>query len=296
MGESGKTIRVAALSNRNVPGDPERNLAAHLAWIARAARRGVRLLLFPELSLSGYSSDPFIARSAEDLDGRRCRKLLRAAREYDLFVAFGLPLRRRGGLFISHVLVGPNGRAGHYEKVHLAGVAGEKRVFRPGRRFRVFDVDGVRVGINICYDGRHPGSSLSVAHLGAEIILHPHGNFVGVNGRDPKDWAKRKQAYLGPRAADTGTYALICNSVGIVRDPSGKVRTFSGGALILGPGGMPLCKSTMTVRREHMLVADLDIAGLRRDRRTAVVTDRRPDAYIQARRRPGVDARLEGRQ
>ena len=71
----------------------------------------------------------------------------------------------------------------------------------------VLDVDGVRVGINICYDGRHPGSSLAAAHLGAEVILHPHGNHAGGLGLNPRDWTNKKRSYLGPRAVDTSTYA-----------------------------------------------------------------------------------------
>ncbi|KPK81687.1 MAG: hypothetical protein AMJ81_10400, partial [Phycisphaerae bacterium SM23_33] len=223
-------MRVAVVSSRNVPGYPDRNLTGHLLWVGRAARRGARLVLFPELSLSGYSSKPFMRGVGMRLDDRRCRKLMQAARQHDLFIAFGLPLRRGGKLYISHVLVGPRGLVGHYEKVHLAGAAaGEGRTFAAGSHFRVFDVDGVCVGINICADGRHPGSSLSVAHLGAEVILHPHGNTVGRLGVNPRDWSAKKRAYLGPRAVDTCTYTLICNSVGSVRGLDGQMVHFSGG-------------------------------------------------------------------
>ena len=129
------------------------------------------------------------------LRGGRCKKLARAAREHDLYVAFGLPLRWRGRLYLSHALFGPKGLVGHYEKVHLAGR--EADVFVPGGEFRVFDVDGVPMGINICFDGRHPGSSLSLAHLGSEVILHPHGNAVGGLGVNPRVWTAKKRAYLG---------------------------------------------------------------------------------------------------
>jgi len=276
-------MRVAVISNRNVPGYPDENLKDHLAWIDKAARAGARLILFPELSLSGYTTEAFVRRIGMTLDSARCVALTRKAREKDVFVAFGLPLRYRRKLYISHALVGPKGVVGHYEKVHLAGpIHGEGRVFSPGSRFKVFDVDGASVGINICYDGRHPGSSLSVAHLGAEVILHPHGNLVGELGVDPVDWANNKRAYLGPRGVDTCTYTLICNSVGNMKDRGGTLRKFSGGALVLGPDGDFVARSPDRSRRPHMVVADLDLDRLRERRLNSAINQRRVEVYATA--------------
>ncbi len=283
-------MRVAVVSNRNAPGDVPRNAADHVAWIRRAAEKGAELVLLPELSLSGYSCKPFMRGLGMTLKSKWPGVVMAAARRHGVFVAFGLPLRSGGRLYISHVLAGPDGLVGHYEKVHLAGrIHGEVTVFTPGRRFRVFQVAGARVGINICADGRHPGSSLCLAHLGAELILHPHGNFVGVLGRNPRDWTSKKRAYLGPRAVDTCTCSLICNSVGSVRDKEGGVVHFSGGALILGPDGRFLARSPMTDRRPHMVLADLDIQRLRDLRAASIFAGRRVEAYLDALSRPGPD-------
>jgi predicted amidohydrolase len=276
-------MRVAVISNRNRPGYPDENLKDHLAWTGKAAKAGARLIQFPELSLSGYSTQPFVKRQGMDLDSARCADLIGAARSHDVFIAFGMPLRQRGRLYISQALVGPKGVVGHYEKVHLAGpVRGEGRVFSPGTAFRVWDVDGVSVGINICYDGRHPGSSLALAHLGAEVILHPHGNNVGTLGLNPRDWTRNKRAYLGPRAVDTCTYALICNSVGNMVDRAGSLQKFSGGALVLGPDGEFVARSPSTVRRPHMIVADLDLEALRERRSNSAIEQRQVSVYAKA--------------
>lgn len=276
-------MRVAVISNRNRPGYPDENLKDHLAWTQKAASAGARLILFPELSLSGYSTQSFVRRLGMGLDSPRCTALIRAAQSHDVYIAFGMPLRLRRQLYISQVLVGPRGLIGHYEKIHLAGpVRGEGKVFKPGSRFRVFDLDGVGVGINICYDGRHPGSSLATAHLGAEVILHPHGNTVGTLGLNPLDWTRNKRAYLGQRAVDTCTYTLICNSVGNVVDRAGTVCKFSGGALVLGPEGNFVARSPSALRRPHMIVTDLDLEELRRLRVNSAIEQRRVDAYSQA--------------
>ena len=283
-------MRVAVVSNRNRPGYPEDNLQDHRRWLQKAADAGARLVLFPELSLSGYTTEPFVRDIGMALSGPECRALVQAARDHGLYAAFGMPLRARRKLFISHVLVGPRGLVGHYEKVHLAGpVHGEGREFSPGTEFRVFDVEGVGVGINICYDGRHPGSSLATAHLGAEVILHPHGNFIGGLGRNPRDWTANKRAYLGARAIDTSTYTLICNSVGDVRDRAGNLCRYSGGAVVLGPDGTYVARSASAVRRPHMIVADLDIEGLRHARVDSNLSQRRPEAYVAALASPARD-------
>jgi len=282
-------MRVAVVSNRNVPGRPAGNAADHVAWIAKAARAGAELVLFPELSLSGYSSAPFMRRLGMDLSDRHPARVAAAARRFGLHVAFGLPLRRGRRLYICHALAGPDGWVGHYEKVHLAGgpgPPGEGATFNPGRGFRVFDVRGVTVGINICADGRHPGSSLCLAHLGAEVILHPHGNTVGRLGVNPRHWTDRKRAYLGARAIDTCTYMLICNSVGSPRDRAGRRVDFSGGALILDADGRFVARSTTTARRAHMIVADLDIGALRARRAASTFAQRRPKVYVAALSRP----------
>jgi N-carbamoylputrescine amidase len=273
-------MRVAVVSNRNVPGYPAANAADHVKWIRKAAEAEARLVLFPELSLSGYSTADFMSRIATALDGRWPSAVARAARKAGIHVAFGLPLRSGRKLHISHAIAGPRGFIGHYEKVHLAG--GEGRTFAPGQAFRVFDVEGVRVGINICADGRHPGSSLCLAHLGAEVILHPHGNIIGRLGVNPRDWTNKKRAYLGARAVDTCTYSMICNSVGTVRDRGGRTVHFSGGALVLGPGGRFVARSQSTVRRPHMIVADLDIERLRKLRPLSPFARRRPEVYLKA--------------
>ena len=276
-------MRIAVVTNKNLPGFPDENLKDHLAWIKKAAGAGARLVQFPELSLSGYTTESFVKKIGMTLNSRRVLSLIREAKNRDIYVAFGMPLRSRGRLYISHVLVGPKGLVGHYEKVHLAGpVDGEGKVFSPGKQFRVFDVDGITVGINICYDGRHPGSSLAVAHMGAEVVLRPHGNLVGGLGTDPVDWTGNKRVYLGRRSIDTCTYTVVNNSIGNLRDRSGQVRKFCGGAVVFGLDGEFVARSSSKQRRPHMIIADLDIEGLRRRRVRSAISQRQTEVYVKA--------------
>jgi predicted amidohydrolase len=135
-------MRIAVISNRNRPGYLDENLEDHLVWIDRAASAGASMVLFPELSLSGYSYQPFIAEMGIKLDDWRCKEIESKARSEEVNVAYGLPLVSRNKLYISHVLTGPKGLIGHYEKVHLAGP-----VYGEGRGFQTWQVvQGIRSG------------------------------------------------------------------------------------------------------------------------------------------------------
>ena len=257
----------------------------HLQWMEKAKLAGARLVLFPELSLTGYSCESYVPETALRFDSEECGAVVRKANQIDIYCSFGMALNKDGKVFISHVLAGPAGMMGHYEKVHLAFPhRNEGTVYSPGDFFGVFDVDGICVGINICMDGRFPGSSMSLSHLGAEIILHPHGNYSGDLCRNPRDWTRKKHAYLGPRAIDTCTYSLICNSVGRLRSRSGKVFDFCGGALVIAPGGEVAARSSTRLKRAHMVVCDLDIEGLRKRRkeRDTFRSMWRPEVYMKA--------------
>lgn len=280
-----KTLRIALISNKNIPGDPIRNMEDHLEWIKKAHAEGARLILFPELSLSGYSFENSVRDSALTLDSRECRTLVEKATDLNLYVAFGLALFKNSKTYISHVLAGPDGIVGTFEKVHLAYRHNEEgNVYSPGSTFRVFNVDGVKIGIMICFDGRFPASALCLAHLGAEVVLHPHANYTGEFGRDPVDWSEKKLIYLGPAAYDNCIYSLMCNSVGSVTSSSGSKYAFCGGALAIGPDGKPVVKSLKRDQKPHMLLCDLDIAGLRELRSDPLTyfTMRRPEIYIKA--------------
>jgi len=186
------------------------------------------------------------------------------------------------------MVAGPHGVVGHYEKVHLAWMdRGEGEVFSPGEEFKVFDVDGIKVGINICMDSRSPVSSACLYHMGATLLLLPHGNYRGELGMDPSDWVSKKEVYLCRRAADVCCFAAACNSVGDVAQSDGRKRSFSGGAMIIGPRGEVMSRSASRVRKPHMVVADLDfreLPGVRPDRSIPGVCRA---AYTRAFARPG---------
>jgi predicted amidohydrolase len=164
------------------PGDDRvhnRDLVAGL--IAVAAARGARLVVFPEYS--SYFTDPLgpsFARNAEPLDGDFVRSVAASAREHGVFVIAGLVEQTgiRDKFANTLVALGPDGSTlAVYRKQHLYDAFGstESDWVVPGDLAlpEVFEVDGLRVGMQTCYDLRFPEVTRRLADAGAELVAVP---------------------------------------------------------------------------------------------------------------------------
>jgi predicted amidohydrolase len=156
-------------------GEKPHNLDLMRRKLRKAADAGARLVVFPECALTGYSfeSKEEAWPLAETLPGPATEALTADCRELGVRVVFGLLERDGGRLFNACAVVGPRGFVAGYRKIHLPYL-GVDRFATPGDRpFAVHDLDGLRLGINICYDGSFPESSRVLALLGADLIALP---------------------------------------------------------------------------------------------------------------------------
>jgi predicted amidohydrolase len=156
-------------------GDRAHNLRVVRARLRDAARQGARLIVFPECSLSGYcfdSREEALAH-AEPIPGPSTLALADDCRELGVWAAVGLLEHdpATGGLYNACALVGPQGPLPAYRKIHLPFL-GVDRFAEPGDRpFAVHDLGGLRVGLNICYDGSFPESTRVLMLLGADLVV-----------------------------------------------------------------------------------------------------------------------------
>lgn len=156
-----------------------KNPARNLATMERHARvlrgHGARLVAFPECALAGYcfSSRDEAMPFAETLPGPSSEKLASLCRELDLYLAYGLLERDGDRLFNSAALVGPNGLVGSYRKTHLPFLGVDRFVDPGDRPYEVFDLEGMKVGMLICFDGSFPEAPRALALLGADLIVLP---------------------------------------------------------------------------------------------------------------------------
>jgi predicted amidohydrolase len=245
-----------------------------LGHLETPAAQNARLVIFPECALTGYCFDSRDEAwpHAEEVPGPAVEMLARACRRLGLFAVIGMLERDRDRLFNAAVLVGPDGLVGSYRKVHLPFL-GIDRFNTPGDRpFQVWDIGGLRVGLNICYDGSFPESARVMTLLGADLIALP------TNWPPGSECAS--EHVVPTRAMENTIYYAAVNRVGEERG-----FRFIGGSSICDPGGKVLAEAPGD--REAVLYAEIDPAVARQKHIVRVpgkheidrVRDRRPDFY-----------------
>ncbi len=157
-------------------GDTAANRAAIVAKLHAAADRGARLVVFPECILSGYGFDTReqTRAAAEPLPGPTTDAIAEVCAKRGVWAIFGLlESAPDGKLFNSSALVGSDGFVASYRKLHLPCL-GADRFTDPGDRpLAVHDLGGLKVGMNICFDGSFPESARILTLLGADLVVLP---------------------------------------------------------------------------------------------------------------------------
>jgi predicted amidohydrolase len=190
-------------------GNNAANLEAISNRFANAVERGAQLVVFPECALTGYGfeSRESLRRVAEPLPGPSTDRLARECKRHNAWIVYGLiEAAPDGKLYNACALVGPSGFVTSYRKLHLPCL-GADRFTDPGDRpFAVHDLGGLKLGMNICFDGSFPESARILTLLGADLVVLP------------TNWATnaRKMAEIvsAARAWENHIYYLAVNRVG----------------------------------------------------------------------------------
>lgn len=161
------TFTIAAAQFTSKAGDIETNLARHLTFLHAAAEHGVKYLVFPEMSLTGYERQ-LGDQLAMGQGDRRLRPLLAEAQRLDMTVVVGAPLRYEGesDVYIGAFTLGAHGIQPH-TKQHLH--PGEDHVFVAGIGGPDVIVDGHSIALAICADFSHPSHAARAANSGARV-------------------------------------------------------------------------------------------------------------------------------
>lgn len=227
--------RVAAVSCRNHIAQPDKSISEMESWCRRAKANDAKLVLFPELNVTGYIPAEIVKKVAEPVPGPSTERIIRIARKYDLYVAFGLVERFGSQLYCTHIVVNSEGIVGAQRKIHIP--AHEQPFWTAGDSIEVFTVNGVAIGIAICRDAFFGEMTRTLYHKGAEVILMPFGYYNVPRSRYLQDSIHGMSIIKA--CWENGTYAVICNSASS-RPPSSiepKGRRFPGWAGIIDPWG-----------------------------------------------------------
>lgn len=246
-------------------GDVAANLALHEAALERARGDGLDLLIFPELSLTGYHLRDMVADVALAADAPELARL----EEWSRSVSFVAGLVEESGdfrFFNSAVYFG-GGEIRHvHRKVYLPtyGMFDEQRYFARGSAVRAFDTEWGRFSALVCEDLWHPSTAYIAALDGAVVFVCPSASPLrGVADRGERDGNARFWEALNRTYAETyGVFVVYANRVGF-EDGVG----FWGGSEIIDPFGRCLVKAAYY--EEDYVTADLEIEAVRRRRLAA---------------------------
>jgi predicted amidohydrolase len=240
---------VAAAQAVSVPGDVATNVATAVALVGSAADRGARVVVLPELFLTGYDRAVWTPEHSLEVDDSRLRPLADVAAEREVVVVAGAAVRRGPDRHtVSLVVAAPDGTvSAPYDKQHL--FAAERTFFAPGDHGATLVVDGWELGLGICYDGCFPEHAAAAAAGGAQAYLCPSAYFVGSE--------HRRDLYYAARALDNGIYVVFAGLTG----PCG-AWDFNGGSAVYDPEGRPLDR--VGTEAPALVVADLDQAEVAR--------------------------------
>lgn len=255
-----KDLRIAAAQFEHSSGDKKHNLGIIDSLARKASNAGAAVISFHECSITGYTFARKLSKAqmldlAEVIpDGESTARLIDIARRNDIVVLAGLFEKTKGDeLYKAYVCVDGNGVKAKFRKIHPF----INRYLKAGSEYVVFDIDGWKCGILVCYDNNVIENVRATALLGANIIFMPHVTMgtpstrPGAGFVSPKLWENREKdptslrcefdglkgrawlmKWLPSRAYDNGIYVVFANPIGMDDD---QVR--NGCSMIIDPFG-----------------------------------------------------------
>lgn len=257
------TLRITLVQQDTAWHDKAANLAKAAEAIEAAAKQGARVVAFTEMFATGFTMAA--EEHAEPIPGPTVEALAALAKRHAVYVV-GTVIeqhapRPRNAAF----LLGPDGAlAGTYRKIHPFSFGDENLHYVGGTELPLFEIDGIKAGLQVCYDLRFPETFRALSAKGAELV------FV------PANWPSRRAQHwstlLAARAIENQMVVCGINRVG--SDPG---LAYPGLSAIHGPRGEPLASGGDT---PGLVTADVDFSDVRAWRtQFPALHDRRPDVY-----------------
>lgn len=263
-----QNFKMAIIQDAYERGAVERNLKKIERQIRQAKEKDaeVKLILFPELAVTGYDLSLDIRKLAEARDGSAFREISRMAMQEQVYVAYGYAEKGGDGkVYNSLQLVDEQGHSlANYRKIHTTNL--EKEIFAPGDDAVSVETPLGTIGLLICWDLAFPELSRLLALRGAQLLLAPAA------------WEKPFDDpfihFARARALDNTIYLAACNHTG----GSGQL-SFFGKSALYGPTGQVLASAEG--EEPGIMIGEIRLAELQEERSDfyTMLKERRTDLY-----------------
>jgi predicted amidohydrolase len=249
----GKKVKIALAQMSCRREGKTENLMKMEKIVAKAKNQAADLVVFPELSLTGYVVRDQIYELAETIPGPSTKIIENITRKAEVHVVFGMPElseKTQATIHNTAVLVGPEGLIGKYRKMYLPthSIFEEKRYFRPGHQAEVFDTPLGRIGLIVCYDIFFPEVSRLTRLKGAQLMV--------CISASPATRRGFFEVLTVARAMENTAFLAYVNLVGIEDGLQ-----FWGGSRLVGPNGKILAQAKYD--DEDLVICDVDYTDIR---------------------------------
>lgn len=248
-----REVTVAVVQMHPRLAEVEENLA-HMSDLVEkiCTEQNVDLIVFPELTTTGYECGVRFTDLAERVPGHTVNYLAERASAFNTYLAFGMVVKEKveSILYNAAILIGPDGEVlGRYHKVHPRGE--ERLAFRPGYRYLILETGFGNVGLLLGWDLAFPEAARSLALEGAELLCvcanweHPHVD----------EW----RTYALARAYENSIFVAAANRVG-----EEYTYSFFGESMVVGPRGETYASIDEEI--ESYAIAKIDLDDVRKYR------------------------------
>lgn len=268
-------IKIALAQINCKRGDKAENIRTMEMAVAKAKKQGADLIIFPELSLTGYVIRDQIYQIAEPIPGPSTKTIENIAKKAKAYIIFGMPElseKTKATLHNTAILIGPKGYIGKYRKIYLPthSIFEEKRYFRQGYHTSVFDTEIGRIGLTICYDIFFPEVSRLTRLKGAQLIA--------CISASPTIRRAFFEALTVARAIENTVFLAYVNLVDIEDSLQ-----FWGGSRLVGPDGKILAQAKYD--EEDLVICDVDYSDMRAvEAFVPTLKDLRPEFFDELKR------------
>jgi len=263
-------------------GDLEKNFELHIKYIKKAKKKNVDLLIFPELSLTGYTLKDLVEEVALPLETNTFISQLKTA-SCDLSIVFGFVEEKERGLYYNSAAFLAEGKILHvHRKVFLPtfGMFEEGKFYAQGKNFHTFSTPFGNAGMMICRDFLNYGACYLLFAGDSEIIIViSAAPGRGITGKESYETSRMWESMGETISRFSNAFLIYCNRVGF---EDGK--HFAGGSFIYSPLGQLVAKASYLDK--DFLIQEINLNDIREARKKwPYKRDDKPEIILEALKR-----------